>query len=134
MENFFFVNILFGRGPNDWNHVDFNGLVKRIEVADIPDALQPAKIIYFPIACIGVSTPPILTPLKSTTPLFLAKPPSLNRKLSKSLFWGNPHLYIGFSWTPPTKSQFFSERLKYKSFSSLTPSYLLKVTLSYLFS
>ena len=63
MENFFFVNILFRHGPNDWSHVDFNGLFKRSisltgsiwkpikpssTAADIPDALQQAKMIYFP--------------------------------------------------------------------------------------
>ena len=60
------------------------------------------------IVCIRVSTPP----LSCQAPLFRQ----------------SPLLYISFSWTPPLKVRFFSEGPKYQSFSSLTPSYLLKVT------
>ena len=48
-------------------------------------------------------------------------------------FLGNPHLYWFFVTPRPSSSLkigFFSEPPKYCSFSSLTPSYLLKVTRS----
>ena len=60
-------------------------------------------------------------------PLLLANPSSSIYKLSKAPFLGNSPLYIGFSRTPPLKVGFFSERPRYQIFSSLTPSYLLKV-------
>ena len=57
----------------------------------------------------GITPPP---PLKNTTPLFLAKPPSKSVNCSSlPLFLGNLPLYIGFSWTPlPLKVGFFSGR------------------------
>ena len=68
------------------------------------------------IVCIGVSTPS-----KRPPAYFLPSPP-----LQASLFKKFP-LYIGFSWILP-KSGIFQWTPKYQSFSSLTPSYLLKVT------
>ena len=66
-------------------------------------------------------------PLKNTTP-------SLSRQNLQTaqapLFKGNPPLYIElvFCELSQVKVGFFSEHPKYQSFSSLTPSYLLKVT------
>ena len=79
------------------------------------------------IVCIGVSS----LPLPSKTPsLFLAK--SL-LKLTNcpsppfSTITPPPSLLYWFFVNPPIKVRFFSEPQKYSSFSSLTPSYLLKV-------
>ena len=82
--------------------------------------------------CIGVSTSP-----QKHQPLFLAKPPPphpppLNRQIVQAPpphFLGNrgDFLYWLFMNLPP-KVGFFSEPPKYWSFSSLIPSYLLKVT------
>ena len=68
---------------------------------------------------IGVSTPP---PQK-LHPLFLAKPPS---KLTNCP--SPPPLLYWFFVTPSLKVGSFSEPQKHYSFSSLIPSYLLKVT------
>ena len=68
------------------------------------------------IVCIGVSTSS-----KASPPLSCQAPP-----LQASLFKQFP-IYIGFSWILP-KSGIFQWTPKYQSFSSLTPSYLLKVT------
>ena len=77
------------------------------------------------IVCIGVSTPPqkhhrhlscqpLLKSVNCSSPPFQAIPSSI------SVFCKLP--------PPHIKAGFFSERLKYQSFSSLTPSYFLKVT------
>ena len=62
-------------------------------------------------------------PLKNTNPLFLAKHPrplkSANCPRPPSLYW--------FLW-PPLKVRYLSEAPKYKSFSFVTPHYLLKLT------
>ena len=76
------------------------------------------------IVCIGVSIPP-----QKHHPLFFAKPPSLNLPAVQAPLFRQCPLYIGFSWSPPPlKVRFFSEPPKCYSFSSLTPSYFLKVT------
>ena len=68
-------------------------------------------------------------------PLSKTPPPLSCQALLKlancpSPFFRQSALYIGFSWTRPLplKVGFFSELLKYYSFSSSIPSYLLKVT------
>ena len=68
--------------------------------------------------------PPSKTPL----PLFLAKTPLNLQTVQAPLFRQFPPLYIDFSWTLPLKVGFFSERPKYSSFLSLTPSYFSKIT------
>ena len=90
--------------------------------------------------CIKVLT----SPLKNTTPLLLAKPP-LNLQIFQAPLFRHSLLYLFFvnsqppppqpplqPQTPPPpphlKVGFFKENPKYLSFSSLTPSYLLKVT------
>ena len=62
-----------------------------------------------------------------TTPVFLDTPPSL-KSVQALLFLGNSPLYIGFFVNPPLKIRFFSVPQKCSSFSSLTPSYLVKIT------
>ena len=74
------------------------------------------------IVCIGVSTP-----LKNTTPSFLPSSPLLNLQTVQVPFLSNPPSILVFHETS-LKVGFFSEPQKYQSFSSLTPSYLLKVT------
>ena len=74
---------------------------------------------------IRVSNPPQKHP-----PSLLPSLP-LNLETAQALpFLGNPSLHIGFSWnpSPPLIGGFFSGCPKYQSFSSLNPSYLLKVT------
>ena len=67
--------------------------------------------------------------LKNPTPSFLRSPPPLKSAKCPSLpFLGNFPLLIGFFVNRPLKIRFFSEPQKYSSFSSLTPSYLLKIT------
>ena len=86
------------------------------------------------IVCFGLSAP-------SKTPpsyfLFLTNPPpppTFNLKNAQAPhFLGDSPLYIGFFMNPPPhfpllKIRFFSEPQKYSSFSSLTPSNLLKIT------
>ena len=72
-----------------------------------------------------------LPPLKTTTPTFLPSPPStLNLQTVQApppLFRQSPSLYWFFA-NPLLKVGFFNEPPKYQSFSSLTQSYLLKVT------
>ena len=77
------------------------------------------------IVCIGVSTP-----LSKTPPLAVLPSPSVNQQtVQASLSRQSPNFnFLGFSRTPPLKVIFFSEPPEYQSFSSLTPSYLLKVT------
>ena len=74
------------------------------------------------IVCIGVST----TPLENTSPSFLPSP-LLNLKTVQAPFLSNPLSILVFR-EPSLKVEFFSEPQKYQSFSSLTPSYLLKVS------
>ena len=62
---------------------------------------------------------PLPLPLKNTTLLFPVKPP---------LFREYPPLHLFFREPTSLKVGFFTEHPKYYSFSSLTPSYLLKVT------
>ena len=70
----------------------------------------------------------IINPLSKTThPLFLANPPLKSANCPSPLFMSSP-LYSCFFVNPPLKVRFFGEPPKYQSFSSLTPSYLLKVT------
>ena len=67
---------------------------------------------------------------KHHTPLVKAPPPPSKKicKLSKAPFLCNSlYIYIFFLWTP-LKLGFFCEPPKYSSFSSFSPSYLLKVT------
>ena len=66
-------------------------------------------------------------PSKTSIRIF-CQAPTLKSANCPSLLFRQSPLYIGFSWTPPLKVGFFNERPKYQSVSSLTPSYLLKVT------
>ena len=77
------------------------------------------------IVCIRVSTT-----FKNTASLFLAKnPPSNLQTVQATPFLGTPPSISVFHELPfPLKFGFFGERPKYQNFSSLTPSYLLKVT------
>ena len=81
------------------------------------------------IVCIVVSTPLENTP---PPPSFLPSPPLKSAKFpSPPPFTGNYPLYIGYFVNfrePPLKIWFFSEPQKYSSFSTLTPSCLLKRT------
>ena len=74
------------------------------------------------IVCIGVSTP-----LKNTIHSFLPRSLPLNLQTVQAPFLSNPPSILVFH-EPSLKVGFFSEPQKYQSFSSLTPSYLLKVT------
>ena len=75
------------------------------------------------IVCIGVSTL-----LKNTPPpSFLSSPP-LNWQTVQALCFRQAPLYIRFSWTPPLKVGFSVKPQNNKSFSSITPSYIVKVT------
>ena len=74
------------------------------------------------IVCIGVSTP-----LKNTIHSFLPRSLPLNLQTVQAPFLSNPPSILVFR-EPSLKVGFFSEPQKYQSFSSLTPSYLLKVT------
>ena len=71
----------------------------------------------------GINSPP----QKHHPSLFCQAPLKSTNCQSPSPFLGNLPLYIGFS-RPPLKVGSFSEPQKYSSFSSLIPSYLLKVT------
>ena len=79
------------------------------------------------IVCIGVSTP-----LKNTTPLFLAKPPFKSANCPSTPFLDNPPppppSVSVFHELPPLKVEFVNGHPKYQNFSSLTQSYLLIVT------
>ena len=69
-------------------------------------------------------------PFINTTPSFLPSSPLNLQTVQGPPFLGNPppiSLYQFFVKSP-LKVGFFSERPKYQSFSSVTPSYLLKVT------
>ena len=68
--------------------------------------------------CVGVSTPTS----------FLPSPPPLNLQTVQTPIFRQSPVYIGFSWNPPLKLRFFHEPQKHRIFSSLIPSYLLKVT------
>ena len=74
------------------------------------------------IVCIGVSTP-----LKNTTLSLLPSSPPLNLQTAQASFLSKPPSILVFC-EPSLKGGFFSEPPKYQSFSSLKPSYLLKVT------
>ena len=74
------------------------------------------------IVCIGVSTP-----LKNTIHSLLPRSLPLNLQTVQAPFLSNPPSILVFR-EPSLKVGFFSEPQKYQSFSSLTPSYLLKVT------
>ena len=74
------------------------------------------------MVCIGV-----LTHLKNTTLSFLPSPATLNLQTLLAPFLSNPLSILVFC-EPFLKVGLFSEPQKYQSFSSLTPSYLLKVT------
>ena len=71
----------------------------------------------------GITTPP----LKNTTPSFLPSSPLLNLQTVQVPFLSNLPSILVFHETS-LKVRFSSEPQKYQSFSSLTPSYLLKVT------
>ena len=73
--------------------------------------------------CIGVSTPPHL---KNTTSYFSLST-LLNLQTAHAPPLGTSLLYIGFE-NPPLKSHFSVNHHNIKTFSSLTPSHLLKVT------
>ena len=66
--------------------------------------------------------------LKNTNPLFLAKPLPLNLQSVQTPFLRQLPPLDCFLHQPPPKNRFFSKHQKYSSFSSLTPSYLLKIT------
>ena len=66
-------------------------------------------------------------PLKNTIHSFLPRSPPLNLQAVQAPFLSNPPSILVFR-EPSLKVGFFSEPQKYQSFSSLTPSYLLKVT------
>ena len=68
-----------------------------------------------------------INPPQKHYPLFLAKPPLKFANWSSPPFLGNPPSILVFH-EPPLNIGFFSEPPKDYSFSSLTPSYLLKVT------
>ena len=70
----------------------------------------------------------IIPPQKHHPPLYCQAPLKLTNCPSAP-FLGNHPLYIGFLWTP-LKVWSIIEPQKYYSFSSLIPSYLLKVTKS----
>ena len=55
-------------------------------------------------------------------------PPLSCQTVQAPFFRGSPPLHRFFMNSPLLKIEFFSERQKYQCFSSLTPSYLLKVT------
>ena len=79
------------------------------------------------IMYIGVSPRP--PPFRNTPPPLSCQAPPLDLKTVKDLPFRQSPLCIGLSWTPPILGvRFFSEPPKYQSFSSLTPSYFLKVT------
>ena len=65
--------------------------------------------------------------LKNTTPSLLPSSPLLNLQTVQVHFLSNPPSILVFHETS-LKVGFFSEPRKYQNFSSLTPSYLLKVT------
>ena len=73
------------------------------------------------IVCIGVSPPP------PPPPSFLPSSPLLNLQTVQVPFLRNPPSILLFHETS-LKVEFFSEPWKYQNVSSLTPSYLLKVT------
>ena len=52
----------------------------------------------------------------------------LNLQTVQTPIFRQSPVYIGFSWNPPLKLRFFHEPQKHRIFSSLIPSYLLKVT------
>ena len=64
---------------------------------------------------------------KNTTLSFLPSSPPLNLQTDQAPFLSNPPSILFFHETS-LKVRFSSESQKYQSFSSLTPSYLLKVT------
>ena len=74
------------------------------------------------IVCIGVST----TPFENTSPSFLPSP-LLNLKTVQTPFLSKPLSILVFR-EPSLKVGLFSEPQKYQNFSSVTPSYLLKVS------
>ena len=82
-------------------------------------------MVYMYIYIISLCALGYQPPLKNTTHLFPS--PSHICKLSKPSLSGNL-LNIDFLWTPPLIVRYFSGCPKYQSFSSSTPSYLLKVT------
>ena len=67
------------------------------------------------------------SPLKNTTPSFLPSSFPLNLQTVQAPFLGSPPSILVFR-EPSLKVGFFYKPPKYQSFSSLTPSYLLKVT------
>ena len=69
----------------------------------------------------GINSPPKIPP----PPSFLPSPP-LNLQTVPAP--QPPFMLVFRELIPPLKVGFFSERLQYQSFSSLTPSYLVKVT------
>ena len=79
--------------------------------------------IYIYIVCIGISTPS----LKNTIPSFLPSLPLNLQAFQAPLYRQFPPLYQFFV-NCPLKVGFFSELPKYRSFSSLAPSYLLEGT------
>ena len=68
-----------------------------------------------------------INPLKNATPSFLPSSPPLNLQTVQAPFLSNPPCILVFRELS-LKVGFFSEPQKYQSFSSLKPSYLLKVT------
>ena len=66
-------------------------------------------------------------PSSISPPPLSYKVPSLNLQTVQSPFLSNPPSILVFH-EPSLKVGFFREPQKYESFSSLTPSYLLKVT------
>ena len=71
-----------------------------------------------------------INPSKNTTPppLSCQVCPPLNFQTVKAPLFRQSPLWIGFSWPPPIKVEFFSDWQKYESVSSITSSYLLKAT------
>ena len=67
------------------------------------------------------------SPLKNTTPSFLPSSFPLNLQTVQAPFLSSPPSILVFR-EPSLKVGFFYKPPKYQSFSSLTPSYLLKVT------
>ena len=74
--------------------------------------------------CIGLSTPP-----QKHIPLLSCQAPPLNRQTVQTPLFRQPSSILVFPDPPfPLKVGFFSKPSKYYNFSSLMPSYLLKVT------
>ena len=80
------------------------------------------------IVCIRVSTPPP-PPQKQHPTLSCQAPPPFNLQTAQAPFLGNSPSISVFHELPPTpKCQIFQRTHKILKFSSLTPSYILKLT------